>query len=122
MIALLELSALTGDRLGFGRWKREVLAIVESLPAESLADFHLQLGVGHSAFGRRAEAERCFKKAMAVAGQYHLNEYSFRAEAALEVVRRKQTPGRPVMPAPPGVEESKHLAAIARKLQLLRAG
>lgn len=122
MIALLELSALTGDRLGFSRWRREVAAIADHLPAERQADFHLQLGLGHAAFGQLAKAEAALREALAVSERLRLNEYTFNAEAALTALTQEPAPRGPEVPEPHGAEDPNEFVEIAEKLHALRAG
>lgn len=87
LIALLELSALTDQRLSFARWKREIERLAEELPAERLADFHFQLGLGQAAFGQAKLAVRSLTKALAVSERHQLNEYAFRIRAELESIK-----------------------------------
>jgi hypothetical protein len=120
MIALLELSGLMGDRVGFSRWKRELAAIADELPAERLVDFHLQVGLGSHAFGQSRAAEHSLRRAITVAEQHRLNAYMFRAEAALNQVK-KPAPDRPATPAWSEAEEPREFAEIVEKLEALRA-
>jgi len=87
MILLMELSALVGDRVSFARWRREIVAAKEELPPERSADFHLLQGIGCASFGQLREAAHSLRKAIAISEQYHLNEYTFRAEAALKSLK-----------------------------------
>ncbi len=119
MIALLELSAQMGDRLGFSRWKREITAIADELPSERRADFQLQLGLGCVAFNQRRSGEKSLRSALAIAEQHHLNEYVFRAEAALATLKHKPAPNMAQAPAMSGVEDSREYAEIAEKLHAL---
>jgi tetratricopeptide (TPR) repeat protein len=121
MIALLELSAKMEDRVGFSRWKREITAIAEDLPAERLADFHLQLGLGCAAFGQTRSAERSLRQAITVATRYGLNEYVFSAEAALDVLTNKTAPDVPRASGASEAGVSEEFAEIAGKLHALRA-
>jgi len=122
MIALLEVSAQMGDRVGFTNWKRQIGAIADDLPKERQVLFHLQLGVGYTGFGQLRNAERSLRKAVAVAERHHLNEYTFRAEAALRAMRDQSAPDTPVAPVTSGAEGSTEFDTIAEKLRALRAG
>jgi tetratricopeptide (TPR) repeat protein len=122
MIALLELSGLMGDRVGFSRWRRELATMADALPAERLADFHLQLGLASAAFGRLRAAEHSLRQAIDVSEQHRLNEYAFRAEAALKGIKTGSAPNRPGVPAWSEAEDSGEFAEIAEKLEALRAG
>jgi tetratricopeptide (TPR) repeat protein len=127
MIALLELSVLTRDRLGFGRWRRETAALIDDLPPERLADLYLQLARGSAAFGRPRTARELLQKCLSVAQAFNLNEYVVAAQSALEEITsraeatsrlgylRPET-GDGLDATPPG------LAAIEGKLEELRAG
>lgn len=118
-IALLELSARMGDRVGFSRWKREIAAIADDLPPERRADFHLQLGLGSAAFNQRRTAEKSLRAALAIAERHHLNEYVFRVETALAQLRERAAPNTPDAVAMSGVEDSREYAEIAEKLHAL---
>lgn len=122
MIALLELSGLMGDRVGFSRWKGQLTAIADDLPAERLADFHLQLGLASAAFGQLRLAERSLRKAIEVAELHSLNEYTFRAEAAVKQIRNSAAPNRPEAPVRFEADDSREYVEIAEKLETLRAG
>lgn len=119
MIALLEVSAQMGDRVGFAKWKREVAAVAEELPPERQALFQLQFGLGCAAFGQVRGAERALRAALGIAERHHLNEYAFRAEAAIKDLRRNPAPNMSETPAMSGAEESREYAEIATKLHAL---
>jgi tetratricopeptide (TPR) repeat protein len=121
-ISLLELSALTGDRLSFARWAREVSAVVDELPPEKAADFALQVGRGHATFGQSTKARAALERAQAVAEQYKLNEYAFRAQQALAELDDAAIRRGSDTHAPAPAEFSTELVEIAEKLQALRAG
>jgi len=119
MIALLELAAQMGDRVGFSRWKRELAAIADTLPPERRADFHLQVGLGCVAFNQRRSAEKSLKAALAIAERHHLNEYTFRAEPVLAALENKPAPNPAGTPAMSGANDSREYAEIAKKLHAL---
>ncbi len=121
MIALLEISAQVGDRVGFASWKRQIGATAQDLPVERQALFHLQLGLGYAGFRQLRSAERSVRKAIAIAEQHHLNEYTFRAETALAALKKNTAPNVPEAPVPSEAEDSREFAEIAEKLQALRA-
>jgi tetratricopeptide (TPR) repeat protein len=121
MIALLELSGLMGDRVGLARWKREIAVIAGELPAERQADFHLQLGLASLALGQLRTAEQSLRKAIAVAEKHQLNEYSFRAENALQGIVNKSASDRVEPPTVSEAEGSREVVAVAEKLEALRA-
>lgn len=122
MIALLELSALMDQRLSFARWKKEIEPLAEELPAERLADFYFQLGLGQAFFGQAKQAVRSLTKALAVSERHHLNDYAFRIRGELETVKKTaarhgagQGPCRAEEPLREGA-----LIEIASKLHALR--
>jgi len=119
MIAMIELSAQIGDRVGFSRWKGEVGANVNQLPPERGADFHLQVGLGCAVFGQRRSAEQSLRTALAIADRHNLNEYTFRVEAALAQLQQKPAPNTRGHSTMPGAEESREYAEIAEKLHAL---
>lgn len=120
MIALLELSALLDDRISFARWRREIGSLFEQLPAERRVDFHLQLGIGEARFGHIADAERSLLEALSLAEQFRLNEYVFRAEAALKDLKSKSAPSAVEVPTALGADDAVDLAEIEAKLHVLR--
>lgn len=122
MIMLLELSALTGDRVGFARWAGQIAAMADEMPPERLADFELQLGRGHALFGHNGKATASLKRALAIAQQYRLNEGAFRAQQALLDLENGTARNRSEDPAAGRAEHSSELVEIAEKLQALRAG
>ncbi len=122
MIALLELCAMTGDRVGFARLKREISAIADELPPERHADFYLLLGQGQAGFGDRRSAAASLRKAVGLAEQYQLNEYAFRARAALQELGRLPARGQGATDAPARARRSKEFQEVTRKLEALRAG
>lgn len=119
MIALLEVSAQIGDRVGFAKWKRDVAALAEDLPPERQALFQLQLGIGLAAFGQRRSAEGALRAALTIAERHHLNEYTFRVEAAIKDLRHAPAPNMPETQAMSGAEESRDYAEIATRLHAL---
>jgi len=121
MIALLELCGLMEDRVGFSRWKRQLAAVADDLPAERLADLQLQLGLASAAFGQVRVAEQYLRKAAAIAEQHDLNEYTFRAEAAIKQLKSDSAPNRPEAPARFEAEGAQDFAEIVEKLEALRA-
>ncbi len=122
MIALLELSALTKDRVSFARWSKAIGVMTDELPAERRVDYWLQLGRGHATFGQAARAERCLRDALAQAEQYRLNEYVFRAQAELEMIHKKPAQHGSLTKPPCRAKATGALAEVAGKLHALRAG
>jgi tetratricopeptide (TPR) repeat protein len=121
MIALLELSALLDDRLGFARWLRQVGQMVDSIPPERQADFHLQSGLGWAAFGEQRNAERSLRKAISTAEQYHLHEYEFRAERALGDLTKQRAASATATAVAPEADDCEEFVEIGRRLHALLA-
>lgn len=122
MIMLLELCALTGDRVGFARWAHDIAAMATEMPPERVADFELQLGRGHAMFGHRGKAKVSLNRALALAQQYQLNEYAFRTREALSGLENSTAQGESENLVPTRAEPSREVVEIAEKLLALRAG
>lgn len=121
-ILLLELNALTGDRVGFARCAHELTEMAEQLPPERIVDFQLQLGRGHTMFGHNQKARGSLERALGLAQKYRLNEYAFQAQEALSELDTTSTKGERERGTPAPAERSKEVVEIAEKLQALRAG
>jgi tetratricopeptide (TPR) repeat protein len=119
MIALLELCSLTRDRLGFAHWKRELSALANTLPVEALADFHLQLGLGHARFGNLQAARAALMESLQISRSYNLWEYVSRAECALETLSAGSTPDAEPKRRASGGHASREVAKIAKRLRSL---
>lgn len=119
MTALLELCALTGDRVGFTRLRRTISTLIVDLPPERLADFYLLLGKGQATFGDTRTAERSVRKALEVADEHKLHEYRFRAEAALKELEAQPAQRRAVTAAPRQAEKQHEFTEVAQKLRAL---
>lgn len=120
LVELLELAALTGNRFGVDRWKKEIETVGDELPAEVAVDFDLQLGLAHGRFGNRRKAEEHLRSATQKAERFRLNEYLFRAESALRSLLENNelvSDSTPVTSVKPNEE----VLEIADKLCNLRA-
>lgn len=121
MVALLELSALTGDRLAFARWRREVSALEQHLPLELQVGFDLQTGLGLVGFSEHRTARRYLNAALKKAQQHGLNEYIFAAEGALAELDNKQTRTAAAKAAAAPQQYTQEVGDVAEKLCLLRS-
>jgi tetratricopeptide (TPR) repeat protein len=81
---LVELGAMTGDRVTFERWRRELSGSYDDLPPEDQVDYELKVGTGLATFGHRSQAEKHLQRAIDLAEQHRLNERLFTAESMLK--------------------------------------
>ena len=84
---LVELGAMTGDRVTFERWRRELSGSYDDLPPEDQVDYELKVGTGLASFGHNGPAERHLQRAIDLAEQHRLGERLFTAEAVLKELR-----------------------------------
>jgi hypothetical protein len=89
VVELVDLSAMTQDRMSFERWKKEVIGAYERMPPDERVDFQLKVGAGLARFGRFAAAEEHLRLAMALAEEHALPEWLFKAEAVLRDVQAR---------------------------------
>jgi len=87
ILELVEVSALTGDRFSFERWKREAESFREALPVDEVTNLEYALGIGLASFGSHGDAQRHLENAIALAEQTGLGERLFTAEKALRELR-----------------------------------
>lgn len=126
LIALLEIASLQRDPLGFGRYGEMIREIANRLPLEQQVDFHLQLAVGYSRFGKRSKATAAARNALQLAARYGLNQYVFEAERLAQQLKNGPAPRSPTEGAGPGpgsgqaasseealVQIEEHLMALA---------
>jgi len=83
ILELVEVSAQTGDRFSFERWKREAEGFREALPVDEICNLEYALGTGLASFESRDDAQRHLENAIALAEQASLGERLFTAEKAL---------------------------------------
>ncbi len=122
MEQMLELSGLTGNRLAFEHWYRELRSLDDQLPVIMSADFELALGCGYHRFGQRTRAQRHLRRALELAETNSLNELAFRAEEALKMLERapEEERPRPTTQASSG-EWGRSVSVVAGKLHALRS-
>ena len=90
---LLDLGALTDDRVSFERWRRELAVQYDQLPPDDQVDFDMKVGSGLSVFGRQQAAVKHYERALRVAEQCHLGERVFTVEKLLRDERERRTHG-----------------------------
>jgi hypothetical protein len=111
-IECMEVSALTGDRMSFERWRNSIATTYEDLPSDALLEFELQTGIGYSMFDRYDHAEAHVRKAMAIAEEVGMGERMFFAERRLEEIRDKR---RQSFEHPPFLDEERECAPPIRE-------
>jgi tetratricopeptide (TPR) repeat protein len=123
-LELLELEAVTQNRVAFERRRRELAMIGAELPPDAQVDFEIKLGGGLASFGERRQARRHLQKAVQHAEEYRLNDYLFRAETALRELDNDHDSATPPAPAevPAWDEHYPEVGAVAEQLHALRAG
>ena len=104
ILELVEVSAKTGDRFSFERWKREAESFRDALPVDEVCNLEYALGAGLAAFGSHENAQRHLENAIALAEQANLGERLFTAEKALRELQELSfvaaEPPEPVDPTP----------------------
>ncbi len=84
----LEVSALTGDRFSFERWRQSVEAKRTLLTPDVEQDFELQVGIGFSLFDEFGPAANHLQRAITLAEKWGMGERVFYAERQLAEVRQ----------------------------------
>jgi tetratricopeptide (TPR) repeat protein len=98
-INLMELAALEGAELPFEQHRRALAGV--DLPADLAANYHLHVGLGYRAFGRRAAAVKALECALELATRHDLHQLAFQAERTLVAVRRHHDSGDTSVSGPP---------------------
>jgi tetratricopeptide (TPR) repeat protein len=119
-LELLHLASLTGDRVAFERWRRDLEGQRSSMPADAFVDFATKLGQGYAAFGQITPARAALESAVRRAEQHKLNKYLFRAEQALRALDTMEQQQRHDTPRVSGAYRAE-VDEVAEKLELLRA-
>jgi tetratricopeptide (TPR) repeat protein len=92
-VNLIELAALSGNELTFERHRRRVAD--QPLAPHLRVLFLLHSAEGYRRFGRTEIAKATLADAASLASTHELNDLAFRAEAALETLRRSAGTARP---------------------------
>ncbi len=122
VVELLDLAALTQDRLSFERWRREASGMYQHLPSDERVEFEIKLGCGLASFERRAEGEEHLRRAIALAEEAGLGEQVFRAETLLQEVRESRDKPWPAAALPAEVEPAPELRTTIESLEALASG
>ncbi len=80
LIELMHCSTYRGDRIGFERWRGQCLSLLNRMPPNMIADFHLKAGIGYARFGNFRVADELLTEALTVAAAHDLHELEFRVE------------------------------------------
>jgi tetratricopeptide (TPR) repeat protein len=91
VVELVDLSALTGDRIGFERWRRELAEQYDHLPPDDQVDFDIKVGTGLSQFGMQSQARTHLERALALAEECKMGERIFRLEELLRTGQEQST-------------------------------
>ena len=80
MIELLHCASYRRDRVGFTRWRALCENEVPRMAPNTLADYHLKLGIGLARFGRFERADSEMEQALETARVNGLHEFEFRID------------------------------------------
>ena len=80
LIELMNCASYQRDRVGFERWRERCEARRDNLPPNILVDFMLKTAIGWARFGQVDRAERLLAKALPIADEAGLHEFTFRIE------------------------------------------
>ena len=119
IVELLDLAALTQDRLSFERWRREAGAVRDHLPADERVEFEIKLGCGLASFERRTEGLEHLRRAVALAEESGLGEQVFRAETLLRELQESYDKPWPAAAPPAEVEPAPELRPTVESMEAL---
>jgi tetratricopeptide (TPR) repeat protein len=80
MIELLHCASYRRDRVGFTRWRALCETELPRMAPNTLADYHLKLGIGLARFGRFERASSEMEQALETARAHGLHEFEFRID------------------------------------------
>ena len=80
MIELLHCASFRRDRIGFTRWRALCDGELPRMAPNTLADYHLKLGIGLARFGRFERAVSEMEHALETARAHGLHEFEFRID------------------------------------------
>ncbi len=118
-LELIELATHTGNRMMFEKRRREIETLDAELPPSSLVDFKMKVGKGLASFGNTETAKKYLRRAVQHAEEYNLNDFLFKAEAALDDLNETPPQAECIWPAEEKFVDD--VVSVARELQLLRA-
>jgi tetratricopeptide (TPR) repeat protein len=90
-IECLEVSAITGDRVAFERWRKAIVRQYEQLPKDTQLDFEMQLGEGLALFEEFGRAEEHIQLAITIAEELGMAERMFYGEQQLSDIRKQRS-------------------------------
>ncbi|HKI94326.1 MAG TPA: hypothetical protein VJ992_03440 [Gemmatimonadales bacterium] len=96
IVELLDVTARIGDRMGFERWRRELMDRDAILSPDQRVDFHVALGTGYAAFGHPDRAANALRHAVATAAEHGLNARLYLAESYLARLDADEPGPRPI--------------------------
>jgi tetratricopeptide (TPR) repeat protein len=120
-LELLGLASLTGNRVAFERRRRELDEVRSKLPPSTLVDLEMKLGMGLASFDQQGAAKKHLERAIELAEEHNLNDFLFKAEAALDDLNNHSQP--PESEDPVGWEDApqySEVARVARELHEIR--
>jgi tetratricopeptide (TPR) repeat protein len=79
-IELMHCASYRRDRIGFERWRAQCEQRRDSMPPNILVDFFFKSGIGRARFGQFDNAEAALNRALAIAQDIGLHEFTFRIE------------------------------------------
>lgn len=120
LLELLEIAALTQDRVGFERWSTTIAELGVELPADARVDFEMKLGVGSALFGRVRKARTHLRRALGLAEQHQLNRFVFSIEEALKELEQKRMEREPKRAAAGRPTDHPDVTDVANRLRALR--
>ncbi len=88
---MVDLSAMTNDRIGFERWRRDLALQYDQLPPDDQVDFDIKVGTGLSQFGMQSQARTHLERALALAEECKMGERVFKLEELLKDVQEQST-------------------------------
>ncbi len=91
---MVDLSALTADRIGFERWRRDLAEQYDQLPPDDQVDVDIKVGTGLIEFGMQGQADKHLRRALSIAEECKMGERIFKLEELLRTVREPSVPER----------------------------
>jgi tetratricopeptide (TPR) repeat protein len=89
---MIDLSAVTADRIGFERWRRDLAEQYDRLPPDDKVDLDIKVGSGLLEFGMRGQAEKHVRRALSVAEECKMGERIFKLEELLQNMLEPSVP------------------------------
>jgi tetratricopeptide (TPR) repeat protein len=83
-IELMELEALSNNRIGFERWRTEARESADRMPPSMAIDYRAKAGMGLARFGAMDRAVAYLREGLTLAESHGLNQWYFTLERMLE--------------------------------------